>query len=259
MITNKSDKEILLMQEGGKILAAILNRVSDMITPGVSADDLEKLVLNEIKKNKVKSAFLNYDTGYLGKYPAALCVSINDEVVHGLPSDNKIFHDGDLVGIDCGIWYKNLVIDSALTVPCGKIGETARKLLNITKEALQIGISQCIIGNHVGDIGRAIQKYTEANNFKIIKNLVGHGVGYKVHEDPQIPNFLPADHQPNIVRGAELKAGMTLAIEPMITVSSEQTKRGSDGYAAVTDDGSLAAHFEHTVAVTKQGPLILTI
>ena len=258
MITYKSDKEIQTMKEGGKILAAILNHIANLIKPGVSADALEQTTQSKIIKAGVKSAFLNYDTGYMGKYPSALCLSLNNEVVHGIPSSDKIFDEGDLVGIDCGIWYKNLCVDAALTVACGEIDEQARKLLNVTKEALRIAIDKCRVDNYLGDIGQAVEKFVSAQGFKVIKTLVGHGVGYKVHENPQIPNFFPFDRHNPKNRGAKLKQGMTLALEPMISISAEKTKRGADGYAAVTKDGSLSAHFEHTVAVTRKCPLVLT-
>lgn len=254
----KSKSEIETLRSGGKILAEILQTLAVSVKPAVSANVLELITRDEIKKAGAQPAFLNYDTGYMGKYPSALCVSVNDEIVHGIPSPEKIFKEGDLVGIDCGIWHKNLCVDAAITVPCGEISKEARRLLSVTKEALKIGIGKCRAGNFIGDIGYAIQKYVESHEFCVIKSLVGHGVGYKVHEDPQIPNFFPINQKNPKNKGAQIKEGMTLAIEPMISISSEQTKKGKDGYAAATKDGSLAAHFEHTVAVTKRGPLILT-
>ena len=255
----KSKSEIETLRSGGKILAKILQTIAASIKPTVSASVLELITRDEIKKAGTQPAFLNYDTGYMGKYPAALCVSVNDEIVHGIPSPEKIFKEGDLVGIDCGIWYKDLCVDAAITVPCGEISKEAQRLLSVTKEALKIGIGRCRVGNYIGDIGYAIQRYVESNGFCVIKSLVGHGVGYKIHEDPQIPNFFPFDPKKPKNKGAQIKEGMTLAIEPMISISSEQTKKGKDRYAAVTKDGSLAAHFEHSIAVTKRGPRILTL
>lgn len=246
------------MRGAGQILAHILSKTAELIKPNTRADTLETFVQKEIQKAGAQPAFLNYDTGYMGSYPAALCVSVNDEIVHGIPSRDKFFKQGDIVGIDCGIWYKNLCVDAALTVPCGIISKETERFLNAAKEALKIGIGRCRAGNCIGDIGYAIQRYVESQGFRVIKSLVGHGVGYKVHEDPQVPNFFPFDDKNPKNKGARIKEGMTLAIEPMISISSEQTKRGKDGYAAVTADGSLAAHFEHTVAATKRGPLILT-
>ncbi len=244
--------------EGGAILGAILKKTSKLIAPQITADTLERFVQQEIKKAGAKSAFLNYDTGYMGKYPAALCVSLNDEVVHGIPSEKKIFQKGDIVGIDCGIWYKGLCLDAAITVPCGAISEEAQKLLTVTQDALAIAINKCRPGNYVGDISIAVQRYIDQYKFCIIKTLVGHGVGYAVHEEPQIPNFFPFNPKNPRDKGEKLKQGMTLAIEPMISISSEKTKKGRDGYAAATSDGSLAAHFEHTIAITNGKPLILT-
>jgi methionyl aminopeptidase len=255
----KSKGEIETLRIGGKILAELLQTIAASVKPDISASILELITREEIKKAGAQPAFLNYDTGYMGKFPAALCVSVNDEIVHGIPAPKKIFKEGDLVGIDCGIWYKNLCVDAAITVPCGAITKDAQRLLTVTREALTIGIGKCRLGNCIGDIGYAIQRYVESHGFCVIKSLVGHGVGYKVHEDPQIPNFFPIDPKNPKNKGAQIKEGMTLAIEPMISISSEQTKKGKDGYAAVTKDGSLSAHFEHTVAITKRAPLILTM
>lgn len=258
MITYKTLQQIQTMQKGGAILAAVLKKTAELIKPGISADVLEQFAAEEIKLAGAKPAFLNYKTKNSDAYPNILCISVNNEVVHALPSPDKIFQEGDVVGLDCGIWYKNLCVDAALTVACGKIDEQTRKLINTACEALRIGISKCRIDNYLGDIGFAIQKFVESQGFKVIKTLVGHGVGYQVHEDPQVPNFFPFDEKNPKNRGPKLKQGMTLAIEPMISVSSEKTKKGKDGFASITVDGSLSAHFEHTVGVTKKGPLILT-
>ena len=258
MVHYKTPSDIAAMREGGRKLAQILSCIASLVKPLVSAEELEQIANTEITKAGAIPAFLNYDTGYMGKFPAALCISVNDEVVHGIPARDKIFREGDIIGIDCGIWYQNLCVDSAITVPCEKISDEARRLISVAKKALSIGISRCRAGNHIGDIGEGIQRYVEANGFCVIKTLVGHGVGRAVHEDPQIPNFFPFDKRRPKNRGAKIKEGMTLAIEPMISASSEKTKKGRDGYAAVTSDGSLSAHFEHTVAVTGKGTLILT-
>lgn len=264
MIKCKSDKEIQSMREGGKILAAILNRTAELIKPGVSADTLERFIEKEFSKlPNAEPSFYKYRPGFMKhKYPARLCVSVNEEVVHGLPSVNKIFQEGDLINIDCGLKKifegKELYLDAGRTIPCGKINEQSKKLLNATQEALKIAVSKCRIGNHIGDIGQAIQKFIDTQGFKIIKTMVGHGVGYYIHEDPFIPNFFPFNLRNPQDKGPEIREGMTLAIEPMISISAEHTTLGSDSYAAVTIDGSWSAQFEDTVAVTKQGPLILT-
>jgi len=258
MITYKSKSEIAKIQQGGKILNALLKKLAGMVKPGISALELEKFADHEIKTAGAKPAFLNYKTGIKQFYPNILCVSVNQEVVHALPNKNKIFQNGDLVSIDCGIWYQNLCTDAAITVGCGKITQKNKKLLDTTKQALKIAISKCQINNFIGDIGKAVQKYVEAQGFCVIKDLVGHGVGYKPHEDPQIPNYFPFDFQKPKNQGAVLKPGMILALEPMVSVSAETTKLGSDGFAAITVDNSLAAHFEDTVIITKQGPKIAT-
>ena len=258
MITYKTPEEIETMRQGGKILAAILKKTAALVKDDVSADQLEMFAQKEIKKNNVKPSFLNYRSKHSNLYPAALCVSVNNEVVHALPLPDKIFKAGDLISIDCGIWYKNLCLDASLTVACGKIDSQTQKLLNVTREALRIGISKCRIDNYLGDIGQAIQRYVESQGFKVIKTLVGHGVGHQVHEDPQVPNFFPFDEKNPQNRGPKLKEGMALALEPMVSISAETTKKGPDGFASITIDGCLSAHFEHTVAITKKGPLVLT-
>lgn len=258
MITYKTPEQIQTMQKGGAILAAILKKTAEMVKPGVSAADLEQFAGQEIKNAGAKPAFLNYKTKNSSLYPNILCVSVNSEVVHALPLVDKIFQKGDVVGLDCGIWYNGLCIDAALTVGCGQISDQSQKLINTARHALQIGINKCRIDNYLGDIGQAIQKFVESQGFKVIKTLVGHGVGHQVHEDPQVPNFFPFDAKNPSNRGSKLKAGMTLAIEPMVSISAEKTKKGKDGFASITVDGSISAHFEHTVAITKNGPLILT-
>ncbi|MEK9165437.1 MAG: type I methionyl aminopeptidase [Patescibacteria group bacterium] len=258
MITYKTNEQIQTMQKGGAILAAILKKTAELIKPGASAADLEQFAQKEISHAGAKPAFLNYKTKNSNPYPNILCVSVNNEVVHALPLIDKIFQPGDVVGLDCGIWYKDLCVDAALTIACGNVDAQSRKLINTCREALQIGISKCRIDNYLGDMGFAIQKFVESQDFKVIKTLVGHGVGYQVHEDPQVPNFFPFDEKNPKNRGPKLKQGMTLAIEPMISVSSEKTKKGKDGFASITADCSLSAHFEHTIAVTKKGPVILT-
>ncbi|MFH1713140.1 MAG: type I methionyl aminopeptidase [Candidatus Jacksonbacteria bacterium] len=259
MITYKTYAEIEIMKQGGAILAAILKKTAELVRPGASAADLEQFATEKIADAGAKPAFLNYKTKNANPYPNILSVSVNSEVVHALPLIDKIFQQGDVVGLDCGIWYNGLSVDAALTVACGEVDAQSRKLINTTREALQIGVSKCRIDNYLGDMGFAVQKFVESQGFKVIKTLVGHGVGYQVHEDPQVPNFFPFDEKNPKNRGPKLKQGMTLAIEPMVSISAEKTKKGKDGFASITIDGSLSAHFEHTVAVTKNGPLILTL
>lgn len=248
MISIKTEEEIKIMREGGKILAEILERLSEKIRPGVPTDSIEKLADELLLFYGVKSAFLNF-----GGYPSSICVSLNDEVVHCLPSE-RIIKEGDIVSLDFGIVYKGFNLDSATTVIAGKAkSKKDENLLNITKEALGRAIKEAKIGKHIGDISFAVQSFVEKNGFSVIRELVGHGIGKGLHEEPQIPNFGEKG------KGPELIEGMVLAIEPMVSAGSWQTVLGEDKFAYKTKDGSLAAHFEHTVAVTKKGPLILTL
>ena len=231
----------------------ILQNLALAVKPGVTTENLDKLARELVLSwaEKLPSAGIRSSfKGYRG-YPASLCVSINDEVVHGIPSE-KIVKEGDIVGLDFAIVYKSFHTDSALTVGAGKISKEAQKLLNTTREALDVGIREMIIGNTTGDIGYAIQKYVEKNNFGVVRELTGHGIGRNLHEEPQAPNFGKKGG------GEILKEGMTIAIEPMVTAGDWRVKQDSDGWTCRTFDGSLACHFEHTVAVTKNGPVILT-
>lgn len=258
----KSEKKIAIMQEGGKILAETLKKLSEAIRPGVTTWELEELANELIKKYPGSSpAFKDYVLnrpfkGYKS-FPTALCVSINDEVVHAVPlppPEEKVINPGDVVNIDFGVRYKGFVTDSAITilVPNGKDMDLKRKLIQTTKECLNIGISKAKIGNTVGDIGSAIQKHAQKNNFSVIYTLVGHGISKELHEDPDVPNYgIPG-------KGEALVEDMTIAIEPMLTAGKPEVKENRKTLAWETKDGSLAAHFEHTVAITKNGPLILT-
>ncbi|OGF64098.1 type I methionyl aminopeptidase [Candidatus Giovannonibacteria bacterium RIFCSPHIGHO2_01_FULL_45_24] len=245
----KNQKELKILREGGKKLAAILNEIAHHAVAGVSARELDALAEKLILKAGGKPSFKGYRTdNVLTSYPASLCVSINDEVVHGLPTD-KVLKNGDVVGLDIGMWYKGLCTDTALTV---LVGSGTNKLIEATKKSLEIGIAQISAGAHVGDIGFAIQNFLEKENFGVVRELVGHGVGRAVHEDPEIPNFGKKG------TGAELVEGMVIALEPMATDGSPKVKISPDCWTWVTRDGSRAAHFEHTVAVTKDGAEILT-
>src|SRR3989344_8159871 len=259
MIKIKTQKEIETMKEGGKILAEILKKLSEEVKVGIATNDLEKFARELVLSHGVESSFLGYDG-----YPAALCVSLNDEVVHGVPSD-RILKDGDLLKLDMGVLHKGFHTDSAITVLIGSVEggpPQAMKLVNITKEALRIGVSKAKVGNTLGDIGSAIQKYVEQNGFNVVRDLVGHGIGRKLHEPPQVMNYLPrgrkAASQSGHYEGEELKEGMVIAIEPMVVTGDWKTKNSEDGFGFVTKDGGLAAHFEHTVAITNSGPLVLT-
>ena len=267
MINIKTPQEIEIMREGGKILAEILRRLSEEVRPGITTNDLEELARELILYYRVKPSFLGYDG-----YPAALCTSINDEIVHGVPSD-RILNNGDVLKLDMGVLHKDFHTDSAITLLVGKPNLSTistsqvdypqvRKLVNVTKEALNIGISKAKVGNTLGDIGSTIQNYVEDNGFNVVRALVGHGIGRELHEPPQVLNYLPRGREAALRgghhEGEELKAGMVIAIEPMVVTGDWKIKNSKDGFGFVTKDGGLAAHFEHTVAITKKRPLVLT-
>lgn len=253
MITIKTPKEIDILREGGKKLASILHQVAKAAVPGTATIELDSLAEKLIRENKGEPSFKNY-TSDSGRtvFPASLCVAINDEVVHGIPSADKILKEGDIVGLDVGMKYKGLYTDIGITVPVGKISDESQQIIDITKKSLDEGIKVIKENVFAGDIGFAIQKYAEERGFGVVRNLVGHGVGYAVHEKPEIPNFGQKR------TGAQLKAGMVLALEPMITRGSFDITLDKDRWTWRTSDGSLSAHFEHTVVVTKNGSEILT-
>jgi methionyl aminopeptidase len=250
----KTAKEIETLREGGKILAAILSLVAKRVRPGITTRELDELAREEIKKAGATSAFEGYKIVPDGPpYPAVLCTSINDEVVHGIPSRTRVLKDGDIIGLDFGIKYQGLYTDAAITVPVGTVSSDAHKLIATTELALEKGIEQAVPGHTIGDIAAAIQKVADEAGFGIIRDLVGHGVGHAIHEMPNVPNYGRAGSMPR------LKVGMVLAIEPMFTTGSYQVKFLLDRWTVATADGSLAAHFEHTIALTQNGPVILTV
>lgn len=254
MIIIKTPDELDKMREGGKNLAYIVSEVAKACKPGVTTNDLNELTAQLIKEKGDSSAILNY-TPYGAKrpFPAVSCISINDEIVHGIPNeDPKTLVEGDIVGIDIAIVHKGLIVDHATTVPVGNISHEAKKLLSVTREALQAGIKEARVGNRIGDIGAAIQKHAEKNKYSVVQGLCGHGVGREIHEDPYVPN------EGRRGDGDLLVAGMTIAIEPMFAIGTGKIKTASDGYTYLTKDGSLSAQFEHTVAITERGPEILT-
>ncbi len=244
----KSAKEIGLMREGGAIVAATLRVLSEAARAGVSTGELDRISREELKKRGAKPAFL----GYHG-FPAALCVSINNEVVHGIPSEKRKIKDGDLVSLDFGCVVGALYADAAVTVGVGKISPAAQKLMDVTRESLARGIEQIKDGGRLGDIGHAVQTYVEKNGFSVVRDFVGHGIGRALHEDPPVANFGKAG------TGMRLSPGIVLAIEPMVNAGGCDVETLEDGWTAVTKDGSLSAHFEHTIALTEKGAEILTI
>jgi len=255
MVTIKTKEEIAKLKEGGKVLHDLLHFLAGEVREGVSTKYLESLARKEIEEVGAKPAFLKYTPhGADRPFPAALCVSVNDVVVHGIPNENPIIiKNGDIVTIDTGLCYKGMYTDSAITIPCGEIDEKAKLLLKATKEALNMAIKVVRDGATTGSIGAAIEKVAKKYKFFPAEDLGGHGVGYSQHEDPFIPNFKMRGD------GVVLKEGMVLAIEPMLNEGTSKVDFLSDGYTVVTHDGSRSAHFEHTIVVTKNGAEILTI
>jgi methionyl aminopeptidase len=249
MITLKSPREIDIMARAGHIVAQTLARVAEHVRPGVSTVELDDVAEAFIRSHPgAKPSF----KGLYG-FPKTLCTSINEEIVHGIPSKKRILREGNIVSVDVGVQLEGLHADSAATFPVGEISPDARRLLEVTQQCLQAGIAQAVAGNHVGDIGHAVQSVAEAAGFGVVRELVGHGIGTAFHEEPQVPNH----GRPK--RGPLLREGMTIAIEPMITFGDYTTRTLPDKWTVVTADGSLSAHFEHTVAITPNGTRVLTV
>lgn len=245
----KSDDEIAIMRESGRIVATTMQKLLAALRPGLVVKELDAMVRKEFAKAGVVPTFLGYAQP---PYPATVCVSVNDEIVHGIPG-KRVLREGDVVSIDLGCTYKGFVADHAVTAIVGEAGAEARKLVDITRGALDEGIRHLKPGARLGEVSNAIQTYVESAGFGVVREYVGHGVGRKMHEEPSVPNFGPKDS------GPVLKKGMVLALEPMVTVGDWRTRQLDDKWTVVTADGSLAAHFEHTIAVTEDGPLVLTL
>lgn len=254
MITIKTPEEIEILAVGGKRLAEVLKRVGEIVQPSVSTKELNALAEKLIREFGDIPSFLHYTPdGADRPYPSSLCVSVNEEIVHGISTENPtILKEGDIVGLDCGLTHKGLVVDAAITVPVGKIDSESKKLISVTREALLSGIKAARAGNTVGDIGHAIEQCAKQHGYGVVKELGGHGVGYKVHEEPHIPNF------GNKGSGPTLKSGMVLALEPMFNEGVEKIVLDEDGYTFKTADGKRSAHFEHTIVITDSDAKILT-
>jgi methionyl aminopeptidase len=248
MITIKSEREIEAMAQAGRIVAETLALMHQSTRPGISTEALDDLAEAFIRSHPGATPSFK---GLYG-FPKTLCTSINEEIVHGIPSAKRVLREGNIVSVDVGVHFDGLHADSATTIPVGEISPEARRLLAVTQECLGAGIAQARAGQHVGDIGHAVQTVAEAAGFGVVRELVGHGIGTAFHEEPQVPNY----GSPR--RGPRLAEGMTIAIEPMITLGEPTTRTLGDKWTVVTADGTLAAHFEHTVAITKNGPRILT-
>jgi methionyl aminopeptidase len=246
MIICKSAAEIEKLRRSGRMARGLLEELRGRIKPGVSTLELEKYIERRIAQLGARPAF----KGYRG-YPCCLCASVNDEVIHGIPSERRV-REGDIVSLDMGVVLDGYYGDSAITVPVGEISESTQRLLRVTQEALRLGIDQARLGNRLGDISAAVQRYVEENGYSVVREFVGHGIGRQLHEEPQIPNFGKPGH------GPALKQGMVLAIEPMVNAGGPAVRVLADNWTAVTADGTWSAHFEHMVAVSRNGPDILT-
>ena len=246
MITIKSEKEIEIMREGGKMLAGIMEELRKKVQPGITTKELDRVAETLIFKSGAEPAFKGYEN-----FPSALCTSLNQVVVHGVPSNYEL-KSGDILSLDLGIKYKGFFSDMAITIAVGKIDSETNKLIKVTERSLREGIKAIRPGNHIGDISFAIQKYVESRGFKVVRELCGHGIGRELHEDPQILNY-GKKHT-----GPEIKEGMVFCLEPMVTVGDCRIKKSPDGFGWETKDGSPSAHFEHTIVVTKTGCRILT-
>ena len=273
MITIKSPEEIKALRAGGKILARILKTLRREVRPGVSTSALEELAEKLIAQAGGRPSFKNYEIGNGRFFPAALCTSVNSEIVHGLPLPGRILQEGDIIGLDLGMEYPaterarkfpvannhsalgGFYTDMAVTVPIGKISKRASRLIEVTKRALIIGISQAQPGGSLNKMGQAIEKYVVQQGYAVVRDLVGHGVGYEVHEEPEVFNFEFVSYG---IRDTILRPGMVIAIEPMVNLGRAETKTGPDGFSIITADGSLSAHFEHTVAITERGNIVIT-
>lgn len=245
MIIVKSPEEIAIMRQSGKILAAVLNRLREEIKPGIKTYYLDEIAAEELRNRKVKSSFKNYQG-----FPANLCISVNNEVVHGIPGE-RVLKEGDIVSLDGGVIFEGFHSDSAITVGVGEVTAQAKELMRVTEESLKAGIAEAKSGAHVGDISTAIQNYVESRGFSVIREYTGHGIGRNLHEEPQVPNFA-------FGKGPLLRKGMTIAIEPMVNAGDWRTELAPNRWTVLTADGSLSAHFEHTIVITDSGGEILT-
>ena len=248
MIVLKTSRELSKMREAGRISSRALRLAGEAVEPGVTTAEIDRLVRQYIEKQGATPSFLGY-----GGFPASACISVNNQVIHGIPSKKHVLKEGDIVSIDIGAYYNGYHGDNAWTFPCGEISKEAQALLDATRESLFEGIKMAKAGNRIGDIASAVQQYVEARNYSVVRDFVGHGVGAKLHEDPSVPNFGTPG------RGVRLLPGMTIAIEPMINSGTHEVRVLEDQWTTVTADGKISAHFEHSIAITPDGPQILTL
>lgn len=247
MVILKTDREIEKMKDAGRIASKALELAGEAVEPGISTLEIDDIVRKYIESEGAKPSFLNY-----GGFPASACISVNNVVIHGIPSKKCIIKSGDIVSIDVGAFFEGFHGDNAATFACGEVSKEAKALIDTTRESLYEGIKMAQIGNRIGDIANAVQRYVEARSYSVVRDFVGHGVGAKLHEDPSVPNYGTPG------RGVRLLSGITIAIEPMINAGTHEVKVLDDEWTTVTVDGKLSAHFEHTIAITTDGPIILT-
>ena len=248
MVVLKTSRELKAMRDAGRISSRALKLAGEAVEPGVSTLEIDRIVRKYIEEQGATPSFLNY-----GGFPASACISVNDVVIHGIPRKNQILKQGDIVSIDVGAFYEGFHGDNAWTFPCGEVSKEAQALMDVTRESLFKGINAARPGNRLGDIGSAVQRYVEARGYSVVRDFVGHGVGAKLHEDPSVPYYGTPG------RGVRLLPGMTIAIEPMVNQGVHTVETLSDNWSVVTSDGKLSAHFEHTIAITPDGPVILTL
>ena len=251
MITLKTPAQMAKMRDAGLVVAAMLDACRAAVHPGITTADLDRVAADVLKKAGAQSSFLGYSTP---PYPATICTSVNSEIVHGIPSPKRRLREGDIVGIDAGAIVDGWHADAAITVPVGKVSAEAARLIEVTEQALAIGIAATKVGGRIGDIGAAVEEFVRAQGFSVVQNYVGHGIGRAMHEEPQVPNYRPTKGQPN----PPISEGLCIAIEPMVNVGGAGTRTLADQWTVVTADRSLSAHFEHTLACTAAGPLVLT-
>ena len=247
MVILKTDREIEKMKDAGRIASKALKLAGEAVEPGISTLEIDDIVRKYIESEGAKPSFLNY-----GGFPASACISVNNVVIHGIPSKKCIIKSGDIVSIDVGAFFEGFHGDNAATFACGEVSKEAKALIDTTRESLYEGIKMAQIGNRIGDIANAVQRYVEARSYSVVRDFVGHGVGAKLHEDPSVPNYGTPG------RGVRLLSGITIAIEPMVNAGTHEVKVLDDEWTTVTVDGKLSAHFEHTIAITTDGPIILT-
>ncbi len=248
MVQLKTARELSLMRDACRISAMALRAAGEAVRPGVSTKEIDTIVRRFIEKQGATPSFLGY-----GGFPASACISVNSVVIHGIPNSSTVLREGDIVSVDVGAFYRGYHGDNAYTFPCGRISANAQSLLDATRESLYKGIEQAVAGNRIGDIGSAVQRYVESRGYSVVRNYVGHGVGANLHEDPSVPNYGTAG------RGLRLLPGITIAIEPMVNEGTHYVRVKNDKWTVVTADGRLSAHFEHTIAITPDGPKIMTI